>query len=407
MATRLPHSVPLHGRTFSTAMWVLGLCLFLQVLAVAVAVLRRPTSLPSTPVTVGTVFPAANAALPAPIRPAAPPQTMASNGFVPPLTAGVGTLPLEMPLLSAPALSSSAKEAEAAAVTAFLDIPVPTTTTPSPAPPPSPRVAASLAPPSPGETHPAHQLGTPQLESIMAEALELRSTGDTVQALERLRALEVSLPEHPRVLQELAVTLNQMGLTSKASSYWNRIEALGPEKAGAFYDLATMALKGDPLAGDTMKPKTLKLGKIGAHQSQDAAEGEEIWSLSVPVLALDGATPKGEDMIIKVQFFDELEGGAVEKSTATVEEEFISQPYDWKDEAREVINVIYHQKAFTPEEIKDGGRRKYYGYAIEMYYCDILQDTVADPATLLEEMERPSAKKPPVQGPDSSLFPNE
>lgn len=241
----------------------------------------------------------------------------------------------------------------------------------------------------------------------MADALELRSAGDTVQALERLRTLETRLPEHPRVLQEIAVTLSQMGLASKASGYWARIQALGPEKAGAFYDLATMALSVDPLAADASKPKVLKLGQIQAEQDKDAAEGEERWIISVPVLALDGATPGAADMSIDIRFFDKAEDGTIKKTTATVGEDFVSTPYDWKDKGEEVIRVVYHQKAFTPEELSETGSRKYHGYLIKLFYRDILQDTVAEPADLAEGMDRSSLQQSRPQGPDNSLFPNE
>jgi hypothetical protein len=44
--------------------------------------------------------------------------------------------------------------------------------------------------------------------------------------------------------------------------------------------------------------------------------------------------------------------------------------------------VEYHLPELSAEQVAQLGRRQYYGYLIELYYNDVLQDLVAAPRKL-------------------------
>ena len=68
-------------------------------------------------------------------------------------------------------------------------------------------------------------------------------------------------------------------------------------------------------------------------------------------------------------------------TTADTTEHYVSAPYDWSDGV-EVIEVSYAQPKFTEIQKSELGEREYYGYIIELYYRDDLQEVLAEPLDL-------------------------
>lgn len=121
--------------------------------------------------------------------------------------------------------------------------------------------------------------------------------------------------------------------------------------------------------------------------------------------------PEGSDLSVIVYFFDEVDGSRVEASTADTTQRFPTEPYDWTVDGREEIVVDYAQPVFTETQSRELGERVYYGYVIELYYQNILQDRVVMPPELesmgvaipgagsvMEENSGPL-------GPENALFP--
>ena len=213
------------------------------------------------------------------------------------------------------------------------------------------------------------------------------------------------MPEHPRILSEIASTYSQLGLEGKAATYWERVYRLGEERAGAFFDMADMVLKGKQLEPVLHKDSLLSIGDIAEIRDTEISAGERI-TLRVQINAKPGTQPVGAEMALLVYFYDLVDGKQFLPSTADTSESYISAPYDWLGGENEQIEVSYYQPVFTTEEKRDLGERIYYGYIIELYYQDELQDVVAAPRKLMGL--NPSA--PPVirgaaGGPDNSLFP--
>ncbi|MEZ5305442.1 MAG: hypothetical protein R3F11_33095, partial [Verrucomicrobiales bacterium] len=116
---------------------------------------------------------------------------------------------------------------------------------------------ATLPPP------PAAELTVPAIEEFpiySAKALEqlelatlFNGKGEMQGALKALNAAAAELPEHPKVLYELASALEQMQLGDRAMDVWERIYALGRDGGGSFWELADLRLRGAG-KGDSTAP---------------------------------------------------------------------------------------------------------------------------------------------------------
>ncbi|NOX98371.1 MAG: hypothetical protein GXP30_01305 [Verrucomicrobia bacterium] len=255
------------------------------------------------------------------------------------------------------------------------------------------------------QAHPAHRIADPDIERLLVTGIELRASGNTQAALRTLLSADGKLPEHPRVLSEIAGTYSQMGLSDKATSYWERVYRLGENRAGAYFDMADMVLKGKQLEQIPGKDSMLSIGDIAELRDEKITAGERV-TLRVTIQARPGAHPAGADMALLVYFYDLVDGKRFLPSTADTSESYISAPYDWKNGKTEAIEVTYYQPVFTPEQKRELGDRLYYGYIVELYYRDELQDVVAAPRKLRGlHSSSPPAAQGGVSGPDSSLFP--
>lgn len=268
--------------------------------------------------------------------------------------------------------------------------------------------APSLSQSMVGAQTTVEEIEDPILDRLLAMGAEFRANGNLPKALEHFEQVESSLPNHPRVLAELAASYSQMGMDARADSYWYRILELGPVTSGEFYSIADLQLKKEvaPIVGSTSQQ--MKIGEVIVESSPPSDEGQRV-SLRVVIDGDPAQNPVGEDVSLAVFFYDQVDGERIEASTADSEYLYPTEPYDWKTDGREEITVNYFQPVFTEEQVRELGTRSYYGYAIELYYRDELQDKVTKPdeiaALRLDSAEPPAEPVSTSPGPENALFP--
>jgi hypothetical protein len=273
-------------------------------------------------------------------------------------------------------------------------------------------------------------LADPILERLMTTGVELRASGNTQGALRNFREVEAALPDHPRILSEIAATMGLLGLKDKETGYWERVEALGPAGAGPYFAFALAwlgkakpappAASGGVVAPGVVAPGVgskapeaarqdgaMKIGEVKVAEEAPTGEGQKV-SLSVVVDAAPGTEPSGEELSLLVYFYDRVAGGEVRPSTADTSYLYPTEPYDWKVNGTETIVVNYLQPVFTEEQRRELGERTFHGYAIELYYRDELQDKVAMPEDVAALRFDPAAAPGEASEvkPENALFPN-
>ncbi len=401
-------------------MGVIGGVAMLQFLALAFAILRRE------PAAVLAVAPAPSAVAPAPSMPADPPSNATASAQETP------SPPLMKPAVPEPVVSD-----------AVVNDPVESSPLVKAAPETGPEFLGPATEDSPAATgigstkDPAALFASLEsaaksqvladgiLERLVATGVELRASGNTQGALRNFREVESALPDHPRILAEIAATLGLLGLKDKRQGYWERVESLGPAGAGPYFTFALEQLgkarptppgasetasaePTEPAEGTPAPGRLMKIGEVKVAEEVPTRTGQKV-SLTVVIDAEPGSEPAGEDLSLLVYFYDRVAGGEVQPSTAETSYLYPTEPYDWKVNGTETIVVNYLQPAFTDDQKRELGERSFHGYAIELYYRDKLQDKIAMPGDAAALRSAPAVESGPSSRPvkpENALFPN-
>ena len=120
--------------------------------------------------------------------------------------------------------------------------------------------------------------------------------------------------------------------------------------------------------------------------SNDASDEMRVLNISL-VMGANAGDVFGDYVGIKVTFYDEVgdTGMAMPSRVQTSTSPIRLAKRAWRPDANYLVTATYLvPKGFrTQYQKKTGARTKYYGYVIEVYYRDQLQDIYAQPKTLL------------------------
>lgn len=255
----------------------------------------------------------------------------------------------------------------------------------------------------------AEQIEDPILKRLVSTGEELRVEGNMAGAIKALRRAEEALPDHPKVLAEMAATLSQMGQELKANFYWQKLIEMSPTRAGDYSIIAQQQLTGGFLVPEESVGQIMSIGEVKVDETSPVAEGQRV-SLRIVIDSKPELNPLGEQLSLLVYFYDQINGERIAASTADTSYLYPTEPYDWQINGREEIIVNYDQPVFTEDQKREQGDRRYYGYAIELYYGDRLQDRVVRPKDISQmTIGRGAADSyvsPENFGPENSLFPD-
>jgi hypothetical protein len=333
-----------------------------------------PSALPQA----GVVPEIGQIAMPAPVLAPPLPGTLAA----PPAPAAAA------PVWSAPPPIGSFQQTNAAPAPALIPQPAP-----MPAPVTSSQPPSTPAPAPAFKPDPATQL-LKDVNYVVTTAKEIRGMSDMQGALEMLKRADELTPDHPAIIAEIAQTYEQMGVATKATDSWRRIQLLGETNAGSFYQLASRRLGAGPAAmsaplampgaNGLEGEKNLRLGACQVARDFSVNNGER-YTVRVPISRAGSQPVDGKAVNLEVFFFDRVNGAQVAQSIAPEPvETWQSAPVDWSGSGEETLDVVYHLPALSAAEIQQHGRRSYYGYMLRLYYNNKLQDVAAEPRDLLE-----------------------
>jgi hypothetical protein len=260
-------------------------------------------------------------------------------------------------------------------------------------------VLSAVRPPAPLDVPITDQ----EVLTSLDAALLARSRGDMQGALEALRAALRRLPEHPRLLYQMAQTWDMMVLPQKAEPFWRALHRLG-KGAGTFHVLATERLAEG--FQQTNEPEEPKEGKFTIKSLYDEEVSDDVQGQLVrftAVLEKHGTDEVDveKDMILAIHFFDTVNGRRLARSQVQQPElTCTSLPLNWAD-GPETFTFEYWQPAMSPAQLVKFGRCRYYGCTLEVYFKNNLQDARATTPELLQSARELPLPAPPP--PDSLL----
>ncbi len=284
------------------------------------------------------------------------------------------------------------------------------------------RLLATIPKPTPVPARREIATAESRVNELMDLARTLRDRGDTSTALTRLREAQAISARNPKIISEMAITYEKMGLPEKALEQWRRIYEFG-EVAGIYYAAAEAKLRAyemPPVSPAMAAPELAPAGSFGSLQPDananiNAAAGSPVLSLGrigttddtgnsqplrrlklrIPILARPGAPVNVRDVVIQVYFYDQLKDGSVVETNANVSSSWLHRPgsdgvtVDWSTPEPEVLEVEYSQPEPDPANPRTRERRNYFGYGVRVYYKNELNASVAEPVKLLQQFPPP------------------
>lgn len=258
-------------------------------------------------------------------------------------------------------------------------------------------------------------------ESVLAEldaGMNLRAQGDLLGAVSHLRNALRAQPDHPKLIYQLAVTLDMMSQPQKAQPLWETLATLG-KGAGRYHTLARERLvDGVKVSGEEAEEQEGRLSVVAAKVEpiDDPGNGERV-KVRLTIRRNQEEPIKPEEvadgtLAFGIHFFDVVNRKRIDRSTCIAPEQTLkclSGDADWA-EGTEEFEFEYYQPIMNADELKKFGMRKYYGYAFEVMYRGKLQDVMAEPvqmARFAREIPLDRVLAPDAAGtaPDGSLFP--
>jgi hypothetical protein len=207
---------------------------------------------------------------------------------------------------------------------------------------------------------------------------------------------------------------------------WRKLQEMGPS-AGAAYALADQRLKvgmptSDAAASKSASPtgetalqkdiggnaegRVMGLAEVKTTETPDP-DAEKNLALQIGIKKQPGASIDHNKVKIFVKFYDTVGDKDIKLTDADVNYEWLTPKHDWTETNQEVLSVRYvraktagasseaslaeqaatvrpGQKSRGKGPTADGGKRKYLGYIVQVYYDDDLQAVQAEPSRLLQ-----------------------
>ncbi len=254
---------------------------------------------------------------------------------------------------------------------------------------------------------------------LLDQGTAAREKGDMQTALEAIRAAWLKQPDHPKLIYQLARTMDKMGLESKAQPHWNTLIKLG-RAAGDFYHLAELQIKQNGIATPEPSEVEKSEGKIAITDVRiEKVPGVYSGQKKLLSFTLKKIAPEpipSDSILAGIHFFDLVNGTRIARTVATVQAQKISAPEDWTERGLERWEVLWDLAEMTPADIVQYGQCKYYGFALKIFLTDpdkpqemgLLQDMVAEPAELkgfANDMPVPVPPTADTEAADAMLFP--
>lgn len=251
---------------------------------------------------------------------------------------------------------------------------------------------APSMPPAPSGTLDARR----DVNALLTAAKDLRTAGNTQEALQTLQQADLVSPNHPAVMAETAEVYEQMGLNAKAVDMWRGIQLQGAAKAGQFFDLALRRLGNVPGADTVAAPsigsppvnesdKRLRLGACEVKRDFSVKEAGERYLLRVPIQRNGSKSIDPNAIDLKAFFYYRHNGRTQLDNTSELIEAWQTQPVNWQGTDLEIVNIVYTLPPPTPEEAAQRNAKTYHGYMLHLYYDNKLQDVAAEPRDLLDQ----------------------
>jgi tetratricopeptide (TPR) repeat protein len=254
----------------------------------------------------------------------------------------------------------------------------------------SPVASASAAAPSASAVERA--------QTLYVAANEAFTQGDLQVALDAVGEADHLVPNEPGILVLTGTVLEATGRRVEALEVYGRILALPVDPANP--DFATMrgqaearlaALEGGapgavgnaPSAALMRDEIGIPIGSvIGIVDARIADEEAGFKHLRIATKASQAVTVDPGELKMQITFYEQNDFSEILPTTSGLKSEWLSPLIDWANGEPELLDVRYSLPA---DDRGDLPPLQYYGWVLGIYYQGELQDSRAEPVSLLDE----------------------
>ncbi|MDD5200682.1 MAG: hypothetical protein PHC88_12875 [Terrimicrobiaceae bacterium] len=244
-----------------------------------------------------------------------------------------------------------------------------------------------------------------QANALMDEAGQFRAKGNFQGAIEAMTEADRLVPNKPGILIQLASDYVSLQKNAEATAVLNRIVALPPgaDPADApFREQARAALAQLGGATSAAAPADTKnsagmrddvgipigsvMGIIKA-ELLDGDPGQK--NLRVATKGASGQKIDAQKFLATAYFYEQDDHGQIQQNDSPHVTEWLSLPATWTNGEPEIFQTKYRLPAADRGDLPP---LQYYGYVVAIYYNGELQDSRADPVSLLDQFAPPLHK---------------
>lgn len=255
---------------------------------------------------------------------------------------------------------------------------------------PPPPVAAETITPTPLVTP---DVGDSRAKGLLEGARAARVGGDMGKAIVKLEEALSLTPNDPRLLYEMGMVHEQMGVFDKAASYYQRVFDMGVTGSGSLYAQAAKKLRDGFDTPDAMVGK-LSLGRVQIFKdTRDPAQEKVV--LTVPVQKNPSETIDPSSVSLEVRFFNRTNRGEIipledQNKEWVAAPRWLDDSVDWED-GEESLRVVYSVPKKSSQDEHLFGTRSYYGQVVILQYGNQILDVQAWPRELAARINTPGA----------------
>ena len=266
-------------------------------------------------------------------------------------------------------------------------------------------VAASLmdegdAPESPADAPPASEEDE-EVDALIRKGVAALIEGDMRQCVLSLEQASALAPNHPAMLYYYGMAYDKLLNPHKARDYYKKLFQMR-EQAGKYFERAARRLTYGVEQAADLRGK-LSFGPYKVQHTYDAEQGERV-SLLLPIMLAPGEEVRADEIYVRVQFFDLVNGRKVDFSREEPKAAWVHSVQTW-EQCEEDIEVTYTVPPSDAGELSAGGDVKYYGFVAKLYYKGEPLDCISTPSALILHEQRLNSR---MRGWDASgLLPDD
>ena len=218
-----------------------------------------------------------------------------------------------------------------------------------------------------------------EVDVLIRRGVAAMTAGDMRRCVLSLEQASALSPNHPAMLYYYGLAYDKLLNPAKAKEYYDKIYRMR-DRAGKYFQRASRRLAYGMEQPSAMRGK-LSFGPYKVQHVQDDAQGESVRIL-LPILLAPGEEIRSDDVYIRVQIFEMVNGRKVDFSREQPKYKWVNDKQTWENWEEELI-VTYEASAPSADDLSAGGDVRYYGFTAVLAYKGEPLDLISTPAALI------------------------